>query len=68
MASHKHNVHCPKCNETSFREEKIVQLDSSVVVRADLEVPARTVRETYRYVCMGCGEVVDQPWVGHHEA
>lgn len=67
MASEKHVLHCPKCNHTEFREEKIVLLDSSVVIRKDLEVPGRTVRELYRYICMNCGELLDQPWTGHHD-
>ncbi|MCL6443280.1 MAG: hypothetical protein K6T83_07480 [Alicyclobacillus sp.] len=66
MASERHAVACPQCREKLFREEKIVELDSSVVVRPDLPVPARTVKEQYRYVCLNCGHVLNEPWTGHH--
>lgn len=68
MAGEKHIIHCQKCNGTEFKEEKIVQLDASVVIRVGLEVPGRTAHETYRYICTGCGEVLDEPWTGHHES
>lgn len=66
MASDVHEIACPKCGGTKFREERIVELDSSVVIRDDLPLPARTVRESYRYMCIGCNEVLDLPWTGHH--
>ncbi|MFB5191054.1 hypothetical protein [Alicyclobacillus fastidiosus] len=58
MASSQHAIHCPKCNNTSFREERIVQLDSSVVIRKDLPVQGRTLAETYRYICVQCNEIL----------
>ncbi|WAH38912.1 hypothetical protein [Alicyclobacillus dauci] len=58
MASSSHAVHCPNCNNTWFREEHLVQVDSSVVVREDLPVSARTVAEEYRYVCTECNTVL----------
>jgi hypothetical protein len=67
MSSAKHIIYCPKCNGSDFREEKIVELDASVVIRDRLEVPGRTSRELYRYTCVNCGEILDQPWTGHHD-
>ncbi|EPZ49046.1 hypothetical protein [Alicyclobacillus acidoterrestris] len=58
MASSQHAIHCPKCNSTSFREERIVQLDSSVVIRDGLPVQARTLAESYRYICIQCNEIL----------
>ncbi|MDQ0188221.1 DNA-directed RNA polymerase subunit RPC12/RpoP [Alicyclobacillus cycloheptanicus] len=67
MASAVHEIQCPKCGGTKFREEHIVELDSSVVIRDDLPLPARTVREQYRYICIQCNEILNLPWTGHHE-
>ncbi|GGJ10084.1 hypothetical protein GCM10010885_19040 [Alicyclobacillus cellulosilyticus] len=67
MAANAHAVVCPHCQGRLFREEKIVQIDASVVVRPDLPVPARTVQEMYRYVCLQCGQVLEQTWSGRHE-
>lgn len=58
MANQAHAIACPKCGGTLFREERIVQLDSSVVVREDLPLPARMVSEQYRYICLNCNEVL----------
>lgn len=67
MAATKHEIACPQCGATQFREERIVELDASVVIREDLPVPARIVREQYRYICIGCNALLNQPWTGHHE-
>ncbi|MCL6547878.1 MAG: hypothetical protein K6T30_03095 [Alicyclobacillus sp.] len=67
MAAPAHAVTCPNCHGTLFREERLVQLDSSVVIRDGLPLPARTVGEQYRYVCASCGQVLDTPWTGHHD-
>jgi len=67
MANVVHALHCPKCSKQLFREEKIVELDSAVVIRDDLPLPARTVLVQYRYVCITCNHVLDEPWTGHHE-
>lgn len=58
MASNQHAIHCPNCNNTWFREERQVELDSSVVIRPDLPVSARTLVERYRYVCTECNHVL----------
>ena len=68
MASVSHAAVCPNCKETWFREERLVELDSGVVIRSNLPVSARSVQERYRYVCVGCGQVLDQPWTGHHDS
>jgi hypothetical protein len=67
MAKHAHVHTCPNCNHTWFREEKIVQLDASVLIRASLPVEGRTTNVTYRYVCANCNQVLDEPWQGHQE-
>lgn len=67
MAGSKHAAHCAKCQGTYFREEKIVQLDSSVVVKKGLPVEARAIEVQYQYVCVNCNQVLDEPWTGHHE-
>ncbi|MCF8563491.1 hypothetical protein LLE49_01875 [Alicyclobacillus tolerans] len=67
MASTIHAAICPNCQGALFKEEKIVELDSGVVIREDLPVPARTIKEQYRYVCIQCNQVLNQPWTGHHE-
>lgn len=61
MASSQHAIHCPNCNNTWFREERVVQLDSSVVIREDLPLSARTFSEKFHYVCTSCNTVL------HHE-
>lgn len=62
MANQVHAIVCPKCNGVLFREEKIVELDSSVVIREDLPVSARTVKTQYRYVCLACQEILHHEW------
>lgn len=68
MAGISHAIHCPNCNQTWFREEHLVELDSSVVIRADLPLPARTVTEQYRYVCTNCGQVLHHGWNQQNKA
>lgn len=68
MASAIHAAVCPNCKGTWFREERLVELDSGVVIRADLPVAARTIQERFRYVCVECNHILDQPWTGHHDA
>jgi hypothetical protein len=67
MASEKHAIICPNCKGTWFREERLVQIDSSVVVRDDLPLPARSVDVRYRYICVQCNQVLTQRWEGHHD-
>lgn len=67
MAAPAHAATCPHCRGSLFREERIVQLDSSVVIRDGLPVPARTVGEQYRYICIGCGHVLETGWTGRHD-
>ncbi|WP_232302234.1 hypothetical protein [Alicyclobacillus hesperidum] len=61
VASNQHAIRCPHCDHTWFREERQVQLDSSVVIRPDLPVPGRILREQYQYICTNCNQVL------HHE-
>lgn len=65
MANAEHATQCPNCKGILFREEKIVELDSSVVIREDLPLSARAVKTQYRYVCLGCQQILNQPWTGH---
>ena len=67
MAGTGHALICPQCQGKKFREEKIVEIDASVVVREDLPVSARTVSVEYRYICISCGHILNEPWSGHHE-
>ncbi|MFX4302391.1 hypothetical protein ACOJUR_09065 [Alicyclobacillus tolerans] len=66
MAGQAHAIHCPKCDSVLFREEKIVELDSSVVIREDLPVSARAIKTQYRYVCLSCGNLLHHEWTGTH--
>ncbi|WP_258110728.1 hypothetical protein [Alicyclobacillus sp. SP_1] len=68
MAGPAHAIPCPKCNSTLFREEKIVELDSSVVIREDLPVPARTIQVQYRYICLECGNPLHHEWTHENAA
>jgi hypothetical protein len=67
MASSKHAITCPNCHGTWFREERLLQIDSSIVVRDDLPVPAQAVDVHYRYICVQCNQVLTQRWEGRHE-
>jgi len=68
MANQVHAVVCPNCKGTVFHEEKLVEIDSSVVVRDKLPVPAQAIRVEYRYVCINCKEILTHEWSGHHES
>ncbi|WP_067617426.1 hypothetical protein [Alicyclobacillus acidiphilus] len=59
MANNQHAIRCPHCDHTWFREERQVQLDSSVVIREDLPLAARTLSERYQYVCVNCNQVLE---------
>lgn len=62
MASEAHAIHCPNCEHTWFREERIVELDASVVIRDNLPLAAQTVSQQYRYVCTNCHQVLHHDW------
>ncbi len=69
MAGPSHSIACPHCNGHLFREEKIVELDGSVVVKKGMPVPAQTQAVSYEYVCVNCNQVLDEMFAhGHLEA
>nr|NNM89319.1 hypothetical protein [Bacilli bacterium] len=69
MAAPSHALTCPHCQGLWFREEKIVELDGSVVVTKGMPVPAQTRAVSYQYVCVSCQNVLDESFVhGHLEA
>jgi hypothetical protein len=67
MAGALHAAHCPNCNGDKFREERIVTLDSGVVIRKDMPVEARAIQTEYRYICIQCNQILDQPWEKRHQ-
>ncbi|AEJ43886.1 hypothetical protein [Alicyclobacillus acidocaldarius] len=58
MASAQHAIRCPHCDHTWFREERQVELDSSVVIKPGMPVEGRVVREQYVYICANCNQVL----------
>ncbi len=69
MAGPSQSIACPHCNGHLFREEKIVELDGSVVVTKGMHIPAQTHAVSYHYVCVSCNQVLDETFAhGHLEA
>jgi hypothetical protein len=62
MSESSHAISCPTCGGVLFREDKIVQLDSTVVIRENLPIAARTLHEQYRYTCLGCQTILHYEW------
>lgn len=60
-----HSIPCPKCGGTLFREEKIVELNSSVMVTRGMSVPSQVNKVTYQYACIACGHIIDEHFSGH---
>ena len=61
--SHAHAVECSHCGGKWFREDRIVQLNASVMVTSGMKVPAQTVAVGYQYTCLTCQHVVDEHFV-----
>ena len=61
-----HSTPCPQCGGTWFREDRIVQLDASVMVARGMKMPAQTRAVGYQYTCIGCGRVFDEAFAHGH--
>ncbi len=66
--SNVHAIECAKCGGKWFQEDRIVQLNASVMVTRGMKVPAQTVAVRYQYTCAVCRHVVDEQFVQGHLA
>jgi DNA-directed RNA polymerase subunit RPC12/RpoP len=64
MAGPTHSIECPKCSAKLFREDRVVELNASVVVSRSMHIPAQVNAVTYQYTCIGCGHVLDEQFSG----
>ncbi len=62
-----HAVICPQCGGELFREEKMVELNASVMVTRGMSVPAQVNKVSYQYTCVNCNHVIDEHFHGHLE-
>ncbi len=60
MASTGHSIACPHCGGKFFREDKIVELDASVMITKGMRIPAQTRMVSYQYTCVSCEQVLDE--------
>jgi len=66
IANKVESVTCSHCGSKQFREEKIVELDNSVMIRKGMTIPAQALHVSYQYVCSGCSAVVDEEFSHGH--
>lgn len=66
MAGPSHAVECPHCKGTLFREDRVVELDASVMITKGMRIPAQTHSVGYWYTCVNCQHVLDETFVHGH--
>ncbi|PWI58903.1 hypothetical protein [Sulfoacidibacillus thermotolerans] len=61
-----HSIVCPQCGGKLFREEKIVELNASVMVTRGMSIPAQVNAVSYQYACIGCNHILDEQFTHGH--
>jgi len=59
-------VICTHCGGTRFREDKVMELDNTVMIRKGMSIPAQPLHVSYQYVCIGCNNVLDEEFTHGH--
>lgn len=66
MTTPGHSIACPHCEGTQFREEKIVELDATVMVTKGMKMAAQAKMVRYQYTCITCQNVLDEQFEKGH--
>lgn len=66
MAGKAEAVICTHCGGKLFREDKVMELDNTVMIRKGMSIPAQPLHVSYQYVCIGCNTVLDEEFTHGH--
>lgn len=68
MAVKPESVRCSACQGNLFREERILELDNTVMIRKGMTIQAQPLHVSYQYVCIQCQKVIDEEFFRGHIA